>query len=190
MTLKKYRTTLKLLREFAKDNRKYKYLDFDSINLDFYKDLMEYMERKKQYSYNYCGKHIATLKTFLNKATEEEINTKLDYKSKRFAVPDEQTEKIYLTESELTKLYNLDLSNNLRLDTVRDLFLIGCYTALRYSDFTNIRPANLLTNESGTFINIKTLKTNKTVIIPIHWRVKEILNKYNNELPKQQQTKK
>jgi len=182
-TIKKYKTTLSLLREFAEVKRKNN-LDFDNINLDFYKDLMEFMQKEKSFSYNYCGKHIATIKKFLNTATEAGINTKLDYKSKRFAVPEEETEKIYLTESELLKLYKLDLTNNKRLDTVRDLFLIGCYTALRYSDYSNIRPENIYNNDGGTFLHIKTQKTGKTVIIPIHWTVKEILKKYSNELPR------
>jgi integrase len=76
------------------------------------------------------------------------------------------------------------LTKNKRLQSVRDLFLIGCYTALRYSDYSNIKPENIYTTDKGIFLNIKTYKTGKTVIIPLHWIVKNILDKYKNELPR------
>ena len=181
-TKQKYRTTLNLLKEFAKEKRKNK-LNFDDINLDFYNAFLEYLQTKL-YTDNTCGKYIANIKKFLNTATEEGVNTKLDYQSKRFAKPFEETEKMYLTETELLKLYELDLTKNKRLQTVRDLFLIGCYTALRYSDYSNIKPENIYTTDKGIFLNIKTFKTGKTVIIPLHWIVKNILDKYHNELPR------
>jgi hypothetical protein len=148
-TKQKYRTTLKVLKEFAKEKRKNK-LNFDDINLDFYNDFLEYIQKKK-YTDNTCGKYIANIKKFLNVATEDGVNTKFDYQSKRFAKLSEITDKIYLTETELLKIYELDLTKNKRLETVRDLFLIGCYTALRYSDYTNIKPENIYTTDKGTF---------------------------------------
>ena len=50
----------------------------------------------------------------------------------------EQPDTIYLTNKELQELSQLDLKANERLEIVRDLFLIGCYTGMRYSDYTNI----------------------------------------------------
>ena len=182
-TIKKYKSLLTRLKEFAKEKRKNK-LNFDDINLDFYNDFLEFLQKEKGNAPNTCGKYIANIKKFLNMATEEGINTKLDFQSKRFAKPTEVTEKIYLTETELRKLYDLDLTDNKRLEPVRDLFLIGCYTALRYSDYTNIKPENIYTTDKGTFINMKTQKTGKNVIIPLHSIVKNILDKYGNKLPR------
>lgn len=182
-TIKKYKSLLTRLKEFAKEKRKNK-LNFDDINLDFYNDFLEFLQKEKGNAPNTCGKYIANIKKFLNMATEEGINTKLDFQSKRFAKPTEITEKIYLTETELRKLYDLDLTDNKRLENVRDLFLIGCYTALRYSDYTNIKPENIYTTDKGTFINMKTQKTGKNVIIPLHSIVKNILDKYGNKLPR------
>jgi len=68
---------------------------------------------------------------------------------------------------------------------VRDLFLIGCYTGLRFSDFVKI-PANCIDIENR-LIRIKTHKTGKSVVIPIHKTVLNILAKYQgkteNSLP-------
>ena len=96
----------------------------------------------------------------------------------------EDVSHIYLNENELDLLWNLDLSNNSRLETVRDLFLIGCHTALRFSDFTNIKPQNIIETTGGRAIKIQTQKTSQTVFIPLHWRVEVILAKYDNQLPR------
>ncbi len=63
----------------------------------------------------------------------------------------------------------MDLSNNLRLEKVRDLFLVSCYTGLRYSDYSVLR-ANQIKHG---FIETTQLKTNGTVVIPIHETVEK-----------------
>ena len=57
------------------------------------------------------------------------------------------------------------------LERARGLFLIGCYTGLRVSDFSRLRDAHI-----GTFITIKTHKTGTSVVIPIHPVVREIID--------------
>ena len=42
-------------------------------------------------------------------------------------------------EDEIKKMYKLDLTENKRLERVRDLFVVGCRTGLRFSDLVNIR---------------------------------------------------
>jgi integrase len=178
-TIKVYNQCKRLLTEFNKTVRK---IDFINIDLDFYHDFKEFM-LKKEYSPNTIAKHTITLKTILNEATERGVNNNLAFKSKRFSAPQVEVETIFLNDLELTALYNLDLSENLKLDRVRDLFLTGCYTGLRFSDFSHITPQNI----KGNYFEKKTQKQNDTVIIPIHPRVKAIMTKYEgkytNSLP-------
>ena len=70
------------------------------------------------------------------------------------------------------------------MERVRDLFLIGCHTGLRFSDFTMIKDENILDTPKGQFFQVKTLKTNEKVIIPIKPTVLAIWNKYNGQLPR------
>lgn len=179
-TLQKYRTTLKVLRDFAKSKRKGR-LDFENIDLAFYQDFVEYLQKHCNHTTNTIGKYIKTLKVFLKEATEAGVNTNRAFESKKFAGLTEQVDHIYLTENDLDLLWNLDLSKNKRLESVRDLFLVSCYTGLRFQDFTTITPENIL---DGNKLKISTRKTGKTVQIPIHWRVAEILAKYENHLPR------
>ncbi|MEI6765966.1 MAG: site-specific integrase [Bacteroidota bacterium] len=176
-TIKAYQTTLNILNDY-KDLTK-KNLDFNTINLDFYNDFSEYLIKEKKLSTNTIGKHIKILKVFLNEATERGFNTKMDYKSKRFKVVTEDTEAIYLSEQELDLLYNLPLDYSKRLDKARDLFIVGCYTGLRFSDFSQLRPENF----NNGVIKIRTQKTDEVVVVPVHQRVSAIMEKYSNELP-------
>lgn len=176
LTIKQYRNTVRHLKEFSKN------LDFENITLDFYYEFTTFLQENKGLAPNTIGKVIKILKTFLNEATERNINTNLAFRSKKFKVTNTPTEKIYLTDTDIDKMYNLDLSDNKRLDKVRDLFIIGCYTALRFSDFSQIEPENII--KKGTQIKIETYKTGETVIIPLHYRVKEILRKYDNTTPR------
>ena len=174
-TISVYRTTVKHLLAFEKHSRQK--LDFESMNLDFYNDFSDYLIREKGFSTNSIGKYIKTIKVFLNEATDRGINQKLDFKSKRFKVTTEDTESIYLNESEILKLNDLSLKDKIKLERVRDLFIVGCYTGLRFSDFTQIKAENI---KDGYF-NIRTQKTDEFVSIPIHPMVKAIMMKYENE---------
>ncbi|MEI7586818.1 hypothetical protein [Runella sp.] len=67
----------------------------------------------------------------------------MKFQSKAFKTVEDESDSISLTEEELAAMYALNLSDNPRLDKVRDLFLIGANTGLRFSDFTTIKPHNL-----------------------------------------------
>lgn len=171
-----YIRTFEDLKAFCKHKRKQ--YNFKDIDLDFYNDFIEFLQ-KKNLAQNTIGKKFRVLKVFLNAATEEGYNTNLRYTSKRFISVSEKTENVYLDERELRQIYDLDLSENPRLDKVRDVFLVACWTGLRYGDLRNI-PGNV----NGDFIEIEQSKTGNEVIIPLHHTVKAILEKYDNNLPK------
>ena len=118
----------------------------------------------------------------MNEATDRGINKNLEYLNKRFKVLNDSADTIYLSKKELDAIRGLDLSNNARLDTVRDLFIVGCYTGLRFSDLEKLDKSNFI--KDFTQIKLKTQKTGETVIIPVHPYVKEIFIKYGNSLPK------
>lgn len=177
VTIRIYKRSLDLLREFSELERKN--IDFENIDLDFYHDYTTFLTSVKNFQSNTLGKHIRVLKIFLNEATERGLNTYFAYKSKRFKIVSEKTDSIYLTEKELEDIYDFDLSNYPRLEKVRDLFLVGCWTGLRFSDFSNISPENI----KGDFIEIETKKTGQKVAIPIHNTVMQIMKKYKDQYP-------
>lgn len=183
-TVLKYKATLKILQSFSKDKRKGR-LDFDGINMDFYFDFTEYLRDTYKHTPNTIGKHITIVKLFLREAVDAGLTTNLTHENRKFAAPKEAVEHVFLNDAELALIAKLDLSKSPRLDRVRDLFLIGCYTALRFSDFTAIKPENIITTSTGgRALKITTFKTSQTVVVPIHTTVEAILQKYENALPR------
>jgi integrase len=169
--------SLRVLKEFSQATN-YR-IDFDTINIDFYDLFVTYLN-KREYAKNTKAKHISNIKYFMNEAFQRKLHTNLDFKSSKFKAQKERVENIYLTVFEIETLFNLDLSLNPRLEKVRDLFLVGCYTGLRFSDFIQINSSNI----NGNILSIKTQKTGKYVKIPLRPEVKIILNKYNDSAPK------
>lgn len=176
-TIKNYNNTYNHLKEFSRVKKKR--IDFDTIDLDFYHDFNSYLTNEKEFATNTIGGLFKVVKTVLNEATERGLNTNLSFRSKRFQVVTQTTDNVYLSEEELNDLYHLDLSNNQRLERVRDLFIVGCYTGLRFSDFTMLRPENI----KGEYIEIETQKTGEKVVIPLDAKIEAILKKYKGQLP-------
>ncbi|MFY0686572.1 MAG: site-specific integrase [Cyclobacteriaceae bacterium] len=176
-TIQNYKNTIDRLDEYQRvKNLK---LDFESIDLEFYTKYYQYLTEEINFSPSTIEKHLKVIKTVLNNASERGFNKSFKYKTKKFKFPSYEIENIYLGEDELYEMEKLDLSNNPRLEKVRDLFLVGCWTGLRFSDFSNILPENI----NKRYIKITTQKTGETVVIPLHPSVKNILNKYRNKYP-------
>ena len=176
-TKKTYRRVEKDLQEYQ-ERHKVK-LTFDRIDVDFHTSYIKDL-KASNYAPNTIGVRIKILKTFMNEAYERDLHKNLDYQKRMFAKPNEETKAVYLNAEELNIIYNLNLSKNTTLDNVRDWFLIGAYTGLRFSDLGKLTKDNL----TKSTIEITTQKTDTSVSIPMHPIVSNILNKHNNSLPR------
>jgi integrase len=185
--IKKYsKSTIKVYKEWktqylAFQKSKRKIYNFNDIDDNFYKQYVEYFV-KKNYTTNSTGKQIKNLKAILNVAYKRKLHQNLAFKD--FVVLKEETESIYLTNSELELLYNIDLSERPHLDKVRDVFLVGCWTALRFSDYKRIKPSFIIEKNKVNYLRLTTQKTTEKVIIPIRPELLTILEKYDFKLPK------
>jgi len=175
-----YGTTLNVLKEYQKTLKTP--LTFESINMDFYEHFVKYLTETQNFAKNTIGDHIKKIKVFMNYANDKGYTANKGHEHRKFQTISETPETVYLNDSELLTLYEKDLSKNPRLDRVRDLFVIGCYTGLRFSDLSQLTPEKF--TEDGTRLKIKTIKTGEIVVIPLHWTIKEILQKYNGETPR------
>jgi integrase len=187
-SIQKYNTVYDTLEKFGKSYP----LAFDTIDKNFYTDFVAYMNKvqtktvngkktiiKPSYTVNTIGKYIQVIKTFMAYATENGYNTNMYFQSKQFKAPKVAGFSIYLNEDEINQILELDLQKTPHLERVRDLFIVGCWTGLRFSDFTAIRPENI----KDEYLEIKTFKTGERVIIPIHPMVRKIMAKYDGKYP-------
>lgn len=191
----------------AHDKREYAYNSvkifkhFHREFLEFYKtnpvgtwDEMDerYIEQfsiflSKRYLKTTYGRLIACLRTILSRAEKDKLRT-LSVSKDMFARPKvEESDKmaeIYLTRTELDALYELELDGI--SEKVRDLFLIGCYTGQRFSDYSSITADNVGTTAKGNrVLRLVQKKTKSTVVIPVtDERLISLLEKYDYNVPK------
>lgn len=176
-TVKAYKSTLTHLTNFSRLYKKQ--VDFEDIDLDFYYSFSDYISKDLGNSKNTVAKQIKTIKTFMNEATDRGLNTNLIFKSKSFKKITEVVDKIYLTKEEIQTIYEIDLSKTKTREIARDLFVVSCYTGLRFSDLINIKREDIKNDQ----FYIRTKKTDHSVVIPIASIVEKILKKYNYQLP-------
>ena len=71
-------------------------------------------------------------------------------------------------------------------DKVRDVFLVGCYTCQRFSDYARLEKENFTTTAKGTkVVRIVQEKTGNDVVIPIlNDNLLHIAEKYGYDIPK------
>jgi integrase len=166
-------TTVNILDRYKKG------ISFNEINTVFYDMFVSWM-MNEGYSKNYIGKTIGNIKIIMNEAVDTGITKNQKYKSTKFKRIKEKVHNIYLTVEELEKLHKHKFKKDY-LDNACDLFLIGAFTGMRFSDFNRLSLVNF---QSGEFVIQDTQKVSGRVIIPQHRIVKDILNKRNRELPR------
>lgn len=166
------------------DNRN-KVIDFEDVTMDFYRDFTNYLLFDRKYAANTVGRMIKILKTVMYAAKDMKLHNNREIENSDFVANYEEVDNVYLTQERIDILYNMDLSDNPAWEKVRDVFVVGCLTGQRVSDYKRISSSMITRLSNGLeYIELRQEKTDKTVYIPLDWRIKEILNKYNGALPK------
>ncbi len=133
-----------------------------------------YLINKRGMNNNSVKKRLKSFKIFLNYCIEKKY-LKLNFDYSRVKVKTYDPTIVTLTEEEFTKLKDW---NPGKYQRVKDLFLFGCMTSLRYSDLISIREHHIINNN----IVKKSEKTDIQQIIPLTRLSREILERYNYNL--------
>lgn len=190
--IKDYKDTLNILQRL--DSKYHKQFGVLDILDNFYEKLMEFLN-EQDYKDSYKEKQVKNLNALLNPFFEDAIlkeNTDIDtnillrlqrIQKKEFKKKGYEKTKVYLNETEIELMYNLDLSKNKSLEATRDLFVLGACIGQRISDYNTLEPHNYKNTIEGQFLEFVTKKTNAHIAVPIKSMVIEILQKYNFNLP-------
>lgn len=176
-TLRVFRTTMNRIQVF--EAKKRLTLRLDKFSMKDFDSFVSYMEKELSLTKNTIANEIKITKTVLNWVVRTERLP--NFKMPKLKVSWEEVPNVYLNETELAHLWALDLASKPRLERVRDLFLVGCWTGLRFSDFTKLKAENIL----GNVAKIQTQKTGEVVTIPVHPILRQILDKYQGDLPRE-----
>jgi site-specific recombinase XerD len=176
-SLHTYFTTLGHWKKFeAVKQRKIALKDFNQKDIDQFSD---YLIIDCQLAMNTHAKVLTDMLQVLKYAIHLKLLppsrlVEFDFDTRR-----EETDSIYLTESELLELMAINQFNSAVEEQVRDVFVLGCFTGMRFSDYSTL-DTKAIRNNRLEFVQ---KKTGNKVTIPIHPTVRQILEKYNYELP-------
>lgn len=176
-TLKRYKCNLNLLLEFQRD---YKVkITLGKFDEKVFNKFLKYCTEEKKHSANTIHRNIGLLKTFLGWALNKKYTYNNDFIN--FQKPPKfRTDEIALNMEQVEIIYNHDFSKNKRLERVRDLFVLGCVTGLRFGNYSRITKDDI----AGDFIRVIDMKSkSKNLAIPLNSISRSILEKYDYELP-------
>ena len=176
-TVSSFKTTFNALEHYLKSkNLDLKLNEFSQSHIDGFSD---YLIIDREFSMNTHCKFMMDLQQLfkyavkLRKLPSESLN-ELEFDTRR-----EDTDSIFMDDNELAEMQAITDFDDEEQELVRDVFLIGCHTGMRFSDYSVFDPASILKNRLS-FIQVK---TGAKITIPIHPVVNTILRKYDYNLP-------
>ena len=166
------------------EERKKHHYTLDEVDRTFYDEYVGDMVAAGKLP-NTIGERIKNLKALMHRSYEEGLHSNTAYRS--FTKPEQEVDNVYLTEGELDAIYNLQFNEETEyLRKYAALFLVGCYTGLRWEDFKSIKKEDFSTSPKGNpILIVRTAKTGTRTVIPFLWsHLKDILEQYNYTMPK------
>lgn len=180
-TIKSYKGLHSQLMAYQKD--RHITIDFPDITVSFFDDFKRFM-LDKQYSPNTVARMIKICKTICYAAEKLKLFEAKNVRESVKAKP-RDVDNIYLSNERIQELYELDLSQHEAWEKARDVFVVGCLSGQRISDYKRINENMVVTLSDGNkYIKLKQEKTGKVVFIPLDYRAEAILKKYDGVLPK------
>lgn len=144
------------------------------INNKFLKKFEEYL-----HSLNYVDHTVHKQLNMLNNALSQMLKYDLINNKIKLSIPklNYQPDVVALNVNELKAIENLECKGH--INTIKQMFLFQIYTALRVSDFMNLKPNQI--NIEDNELHIRQIKTKQVVKIPLHSKLLNIINYYINK---------
>lgn len=197
------------LNEYMLERRKK--LTLDKVDMNFRRDYIQWLSNRglKPNSINGI---LSRLRTILGIANDDKLNVCTDFMRKGFVPKKEEVDNIYVNNARIQQLLDADLSSKDTINAIydkagiskkrqkeikpitiqgerfvrqaRDLFVVGCLTGQRFSDYSRISTDMYKTINGIVFIELTQEKTRKKIFIPLDKRVDDILKLYGGKVPR------
>lgn len=198
------------IKAFEKYRRKGR-ITIDEFSKKIHDEMLLWYKERKILPNTISGK-FQRLHLILATAYDEKVTGNMSFCHSDFIPKGQVVDQVYLTPDKIQQMLDLDLSTPekvralvdkcefsderaekvrvltrgkqiQKIEYVRDIFIIGCLTGQRISDYARISEEMLTQLDSMDFIKLEQIKTGKKVIIPLDIRVAELLKKYNGFPP-------
>ncbi len=177
-SISSYKTTQALLVKFQNHTKTVIQLkDFSQSVIDKFSDFMIIDE---EFAMNTHAKSMMDLLQIIKYAVKHKKIPAAKMIEFEFDTRREETDSIYLTEDEILQLLDIHEFDEPEHEQIRDVFVLGCFTGMRFSDYSKIDTSAIRNNR----LEFVQKKTGAKATIPIHPVVNAILKKYDNTLPK------
>ena len=137
-SISNYRKILHIWPDFE-ESIGMRHLRFADISIEVYYQFMEFCDRRN-YMESTKYQYAALVKAVMNCAIEDGASMNNIQNSKGFVThrPGASYRKVYLTPDEISRIAGLEIDSGTIMEKVRDVFLAGCYTGQRFSDYSDI----------------------------------------------------
>lgn len=206
----KYRNLQKKIREFEEACGEQ--LTLEDVDMSFQQEFTNFCKDEGLYPNTIYG-YMSLLRVIMKYAFEDKLTKSDLFKRAGFVPSKEVVDQVYLTAEQIQEMLDLDISsrekileliekadiqdenrrdemkeyitkgNARQMAESRDIFIAGCLTGQRFSDYSRLNRDMFTTVQGIPFIRLVQEKTRKTVYIPIDIRVRQILKRYHGALP-------
>lgn len=179
----------------------------DDVDMTFQRRFVAFMRERGLCQNTICTR-VSCIHCVMSDAYNEKKTRQTEFQNPEFIPTREVSDKIYIDSNRLQQLQQMDLSSIQSLERLtknlnnsssilpvvnykvlssirktRDIFLMGCLTGQRISDYSRISTSMLTTISNKPFLKLKQLKTNKLVYIPYSCQMGQILERNGGRMP-------
>lgn len=158
-TINNHNATFALLQKYENETQT---ITFQSLTLDWLQLLDKYLLSKNMEKSS-IGRHHQTIRSYINEAIKKNKIDARDYPYKHYQIKAQKSEIIHLNEAQLQQLQ--EIAENEK-SIYLDMFLLGCYTGLRFADIQGLEKTTI-ENQDYNYLRKKAQKTGKMTNINI-----------------------
>lgn len=170
-THKRYLGVIEKLKTFVDVEN----FSFNDITVDFLRQYDNYLRQEYENVTNTVTSNFKVIRRIISEAIKQD---RIEYQLNpfiKYKMSWEPSEKVFLTEIELSKLENAKLVPGSLKEHHRNLYIFSCYAGgIRISDLLQLRWENY----DGKHIILKTQKTGSVVSVLLPEKAKKIIDRY------------
>ena len=179
VTYDKYVESGRHLKSFIKHKFKSNDIKFKALRSSFVTHYEYFLKTEKKFQQSTLNKAMQRFRRVVKYALSEDYLAKdpfIMYKPKTV-----KKKILFLSPDELKKLEQTYFEIN-RIQQIKDMFVFCCYTGLGFSEMSNLKKSNIVTEFDGNlWIHVIRNKTNGFYKVPLLPKAKEIMEVYVNE---------
>jgi integrase len=177
-TINKYLNTQKRVSEYVLKRYSRNQIYLHELNYDFIDGFETFLKREFKHGNNTIAKHYQRISRIVRQSIKKgQLNR---YPFDDYTIKVEKAEIHYLTLEEVKKIESKKFDIP-RMEIIRKLFLLSCYSGLAFKEMENLRPEHMVTSDGKVYwISMHRQKTKKTYKIALLPQAVALINELSS----------